>query len=194
MRFFHNKHTHYNEVRAGVCLLGLLAVPLLSGCGGGGGGNGNTGGTTTTGTTSTGTTNSGTNSGVQNPLSVSGVTVTGLTATLSEPAGTISVGSTVTYTLTLTNTTGTAITIRSATPTPVAPSASLTVTGPTGVQPPLPPTPPLLNASLAAGQSISTTITANGFTAAGTYSATATFGDDNSGTPKSIGPLTVIVQ
>ena len=191
MRFLHNT---YKKASGGVCLLGLMLVPLLAGCGGGGGGNGNTGGGTT-GTTNSGGTTNGTNTGVQNPLSVSGVTLTGLTATLSEPVSTISVGGAVTYTLTLTNTTGVAILVRS-TSTPSAPSAVVTVTGPTGgtSYQPIPGEPPLANGSLAPGQTISTTKTATGFTSAGTYSATATFGDDTSGTPKNVGPLIVIVQ
>ena len=53
--------------------------------------------------------------------------------------------------------------------------------------------PGIDNGSLAAGQSISTTQTANGFTTAGTYSATATFGDDVTAN-KSVGPLLVTAQ
>ena len=187
MRFLHNTY----KKASGACLLGLLTLPLLAGCGGGGGGNGNTGGGTT------GTTNSGTNSGTQNPLSVSGMTQNNLTATLSEPSGTVGVGGTVTYTLTLTNNTGTAIPINSVSLTPTAPAASLKVTGPTGAvsfQPPVPPPPPLSTVLLNPGQSISATTTANGFTAAGVYSATAAFGDDTSNITTSVGPLIVTVQ
>ena len=196
MRFLHNTSNKatYKKIGGGVSLLALLAVPLVAGCGGGGGGNGNTGGGTT-GTTNTGTTNSGTNSGTQNPLSVSGMTNSNLTATISEPSATVGVGGTVTYTLTLTNATGAAILIRSTGPS-LVPSAVVNVTGPSGASSyqQLPGSPPLANGSLAPGQSISTTTTANGFTTAGTYSATATFGDDTSGIPKSVGPLTVTVQ
>lgn len=180
MRFLHAHHKQ--EARLGACLLGLLTLPLLAGCGGGGS-NGNSGGGTTTGT----------NSGGQTPQSLSAATASGLTATISEPSNTVSVGSTVTYTLTLTNTTAKAISVH-ATSTPNAPSAEVSVTGPNGVSYlPLPGEPPFANGSLAPGQSISTTKTANGFTAAGTYSATAVFGDDVVAA-KSVGPLIVTAQ
>ena len=60
------------------------------------------------------------------------------------------------------------------------PSAVLTVKNPSGAISfaPVPGSPPFSNGSLAPGQSLTTTQVANGFTVAGTYSATAVFGDD----------------
>ena len=165
-------------------LLPLLSLALLAGCGGGGGGNGNPGPGTTTGT----------GTGTQTPLTVTKMTTTNLTASISEPSTTVSVGGTVTYTLTLTNNTASAIAVH-ATSTPTKPSAVVTVTGPTGAPTfqALPGEPPLINGSLAPGASISTTQTATGFTAAGTYSATAVFSDDTT-LAAAVGPLTVTAQ
>ena len=193
--FYHN----YREARFGVCLLGLLTLSLLAGCGGGGGGNGNSGGgTTTTGTTSgtsTGTSSTGTNTGGTTPLTTSAVTATGLTATLTEASSTVGVNGTLVYTLTLTNTTANAVPVH-ATAIPVTtPAAGLIVTGPSGAISfePIPGAAPVYNGTLAAGQAISLTETANGFTTAGTYSAVATFSDDTTAA-KSVGPLTVTAQ
>ncbi len=165
---------------ARACLLGLLTLPLLAGCGGGGGG-----GSTSSAPTPT---------PAPTAQSVTATTATGLTATISEPSSTVAVGSAVTYTLTLTNNTANPVPVH-ATSTPSAPSANVTVTGPTGAITfqPLPGEPPLANGSLAAGQSISTTKTATGFTAAGTYSAVAAFSDDVTAS-KSVGPLLVTAQ
>ncbi len=153
-------------------LLPLVSLALLAGCGGGGGGgNGNPG---------PGTTTTGTNTGTQTPLIVTKTTATGLTASLSESSGTVSVGGTVVYTLTLTNNTASPIPIRATTDPPTSPAAGLTVRNASGATTfqPLPGPPQIINSSLGAGKSISTTITANGFTAAGVYGATAVFGDD----------------
>ena len=207
MRFLQDHHNHrlmLREARFGVCLLSLLTLSLLAGCGGGGGGNGNSGGgTTTTGTTSTGTntgsntvgTSTGTNTGGTTPLSISAVTATGLTATLTEASSTVSVNGTLVYTMTLTNTTTAAIPVNAINIPVTTPAAALTVIGPTGNVSfaPIPYAPNSNNGTLAPGQSISTTQTADGFTTAGTYSATATFGDDTTG-PKSVGPLLVTAR
>lgn len=186
-----NSYHNCRKARFGVCLLGLLTVSLLAGCGGGGGGNGNSGGGTTTGTTSS----TGTNTGGTAPLTVSGVTATGLTATLTEASRTVSVNGTLVYTLTLTNTTAVPVPVH-ATAIPVTtPSAGLIVTGPSGAITfePIPGAAPVYNGTLAAGQSISLTETADGFTSAGTYSAVATFSDDTTAA-KSLSPLTVTAQ
>ncbi len=198
MRFLQDHN--YREARFGVCLLGLLTLSLLAGCGGGGGGsNGNpTTGAPTTGTTNTGSntvgTSTGTNTGGTTPLSVSGVTATGLTATLTEASATVGVGGNLVYTLTLTNSTGAALPVRATGDN--TPSALLTVTNPAGSISfqPIPGSPPLVNGSLAPGQSFTKTVSATGFTSAGVYSASATFGDDPTGAVKSVGPLTVTVQ
>ena len=157
------------KVRAGVCLLGLLALPLLAGCGGGGGG----GSSSPTPTPTPIPTPTPT-------LSASVKTKTGLTATLAENSSTVSVGGTVTYTLTLTNATAAAIPINANSPTPTTPAVGLVVRNASGTPTfsPLPAAPNVFPESLAPGQSLTTTITASGFSAAGTYTATATFGDD----------------
>ena len=202
MRFLHdpNHSRTLREARFGLCCAGLLTVSLLAGCGGGGGGsNGNSGGgttgTTTTGTSTTGTSTGGTGTGGQSQLTVTGLTATGLTASLTEASSTVSVGGNLVYTLTLTNPTTTAIPVH-ATGIPVTtPAAGLIVTGPSGAISfePIPGAAPVYNGTLAAGQSISLTQTANGFTTAGTYSAVATFSDDTTAA-KSVGPLTVTAQ
>ena len=197
MRFLQDPY-HRRRVLKEACgfsLLGLLALPLLAGCGGGGGGsNGNPGSGATTGTAAGGSNTLGTNTGMQQPTSVSAPTATGLTATLTEASTTVSVGGTLVYTLTLTNNTPAAILVRSNGTN--MPSALLTVRNASGTPSfqPVPSGPPLASASLAPGQSISLTQTANGFTAAGTYSATAAFGDDTSGQVANVGPLAVTAQ
>ncbi len=192
----------FREARFGACLLGLLTFSLLAGCGGGGGGsNGNSGTGTTTGSgtaagggaVTTGSSSTGTNTGTQNPLSTSVTTATGLTATLTEASSTVPVNGTLVYTLTLTNSTATAIPVHSnGTNTP---AAGLVVRGPSGAITfePVPGPAPVLNGTLAAGQSLTLTITASGFTAAGNYSATATFSDDTTAAAAA-GPLTVTAQ
>ena len=208
MRFLHdpNHNRTLREARFGLCCAGLLTVSLLAGCGGGGS-NGNSGGGTTTGTTgtsttgttgtggTTGTSTGGTGTGGQTQLTVTGTTATGLTASLTEASSTVGVGGNLVYTLTLTNPTTTAIPVH-ATAIPVTtPAAGLIVTGPSGMISfePIPGAAPVYNGTLAAGQSISLTQTANGFTTAGTYSAVATFSDDTTAA-KSVGPLTVTAQ
>lgn len=192
MRFLHDYTLR--EARFGACLLGLLTVSLLAGCGGGGSNGNSGGGTTTTGTATTGTgITTGTGTGGTQPLTVTGTSASGLTASLTEASATVSVGGTLVYTLTLTNNTAAAVPVQ-ATSTPSQPSAVLTIIGPTGSTSfqQLPGAPPLANGSLAAGQSISLTETANGFTAAGTYSASAGFSDTNPST--TVGPLKVTAQ
>ncbi len=199
MRFLHD---HHNQARFGTCLLGLLTLSLLAGCGGGGGGNGNSGGgsntntagTNTAGTSTAGTNSAGTNSGGQS-LTVTANTATNLTASITEASSTVSVGGTLVYTLTLTNNTASAIPVNAISFPVTTPAASLKVIGPTGNVSfaPVPYPAPVYNSSLAPGQTISLTQTANGFTTAGTYSAVATFGDDVAGA-KSVGPLLVTAQ
>lgn len=186
MRFMQDPY--FTKARVAACLLGLLALPLLAGCGGGGG------------------SSSPTPIPTPNPppvpvptpppttaLSTSVITKTGLTATLAENSSTVSVGGTVTYTLTLTNATPTAIPIHSnGTNTPAAGLIVRNASG-TPTFAPLPGAPPLINGMLNPGQSLTETITANGFSAAGTYSATATFGDDVT-LAATVGPLTVTAQ
>ena len=195
MRFLHdhNLKDHWKDARLGACLLGLLALPLLAGCGGGGGGgNGNSGGGTPGTTAGTGGTNNGP---VQPTLTVSTTTATGLTASLTESSGTVAVGGSLTYTLTLTNNTAAAVAIHATGSPPTTPSAVLTVKNAAGAVTfqPVPGPPPIYNGSLAPGQSISTTQVATGFAAAGVYTATATFSDDTSAAVN-VGPLTVTAQ
>ncbi len=187
MRFLHdhNLKETLTKTRGGLCLLGLLTLPLLAGCGGGGGGsNGNSGGGTP-----------GTTGPVQPTLSASTTTATGLTASISEASRTVAVGGTVTYTLTLTNHTAAAIPIHATSASPTAPSAVLVVKNAAGTVTfqPVPGAPPLYNGLLAAGQTLTTTQAATGFAAAGVYTATATFSDDTAG-PVNVGPLTVTAQ
>jgi hypothetical protein len=199
MRLMHDPRLR--EARFGLCLLGLLSLSLLAGCGGGGGGsNGNptqgnsdTGVGTTTGTTTTGTSTTGTNTGTQNPLTATVTTASGLTASLSEAGSTVSVGGTVTYTLTLTNGTAAAIPVHSNGLN--IPAAGIIVRGPSGAITfePVPGPAPVLNGTLAPGQTLTMTVTANGFTSAGNYSATATFSDDTTAAA-TVGPLTVTAQ
>jgi hypothetical protein len=203
MRLMHDPRLR--EARFGLCLLGLLSFSLLAGCGGGGGGsNGNSGGGTTTttgttttgtGTTGTGTTGTGTSTGGQPALTATVTTVSGLTASLSEASSTVSVGGTMTYTLTLTNSTAAAIPVHSNGLN--IPAAGIIVRGPSGAisYDPVPGPAPVINGSLAPGQTLTTTVIANGFTAAGNYSAIATFSDDfTPGYSASVGPLTVTAQ
>lgn len=214
MRSLHDPKSYHNhrEARFGVCLLGLLTLSLLAGCGGGGGGNGNSGGGTTTtgvigtGGTSTGSSTSGsstgTNTGGTNSVSVSGTTATGLTATLTEASSTVSVNGTLVYTLTLTNNTTADIPIQTTADTqanppvlPTTPAAGLVIrnAGGTTTFEPIPGPAPVFTGTLKPGQSLTSTVTANGFTTAGTYSATATFSDDTTAA-KSVGPLLVTAQ
>ena len=209
MRFLHDDLL--SGTRRGWCVLGLLALPLLAGCGGGGGGNGNSGvttagtsstgtsstGTSSTGTSSTGTSSTGTNNGgTPTPVTITVMTATGLTASLTESNNTVPVGGSLTYTLTLTNNTAAPIPIRALSMTPTTPAATLVVKNSAGIntfEPNPPPAPPVYNESLAAGQSLTTTVGANGFTAAGVYNATATFSDDTT-TAATVGPLAVMAQ
>ncbi len=189
MRFMHDPRLR--EIRFGAC---LLVLPLLAGCGGGGGGGGSsptpipvpTLNPTPTPTPTPPPTTA---------LSVSVITATGLTATLSEASSTVGVNGTLTYTETLTNSTAAAIPIRATTIPPTAPAAGLTVRNSANniTFQPLPGFPALSIGSLAPGQSLTSTVTANGFTAASVYTATATFGDDVTA-PAAVGPLTVTAQ
>ncbi len=178
MRFMQDPYLR--EVRFGVCLLGLLALPLLAGCGGGGGG----GSSSPTPTPIP----------VPSSLTVTGQTAAGLTASLTEASATVPVNGTLVYTLTLTNTTAAAIPVRAIGDN--TPSALLTVTNPAGLTSfqPVPGPPPFQNGSLAPGQSFTKTVTANGFAAAGVYSASATFGDDATGAITTVGTLAVTAQ
>lgn len=192
--------TYFREVCFGICLVNLLCLPLLAGCGassGGSNGNSSTPGTTTTTGSSVGTAGNSTDGDTyaNSYFAVSGTTATGLTASISTSSSMVPVGGTVTCLLILQNYTAAAIPVH-ATSTPVSmPAAELIVTGPNGAisfkSPPVPPPP--YNGVLAPGQQIVSYVTANGFTTAGTYSVAATFSDDTSA-PKSIGPLTITVQ
>ncbi len=178
-----------------LCLMGASVLPLLAGCGGGGGGNGNTGGGGTTGTSGTAGT-SGT-SGTTGPPPVTSVSIVepnGLTASLSENAGSISVGGSVTYTLTLTNTTTAAVSIHYSAAVPTQPPAGIIVRDSSGNQVPgsVPGPPPLDTLSLAPGQTLTSTQTVSGYAVAGTYTATATFSDGPAFA--TLAPLSVAVQ
>lgn len=177
MRFMQDPRLR--EVRFGVCLLGLLALPLLAGCGGGGGGG------------SSSPTPIPTPIPIPTPtpiptppptsaLSTSVITMMGLTETLTENSSTVSVGGTVTYTLTLTNATPAAIPVHALSASPATPVVTLIVkdSANNSIYQPVPGPPALAIYSLAPGQSLASTVTVNGFTAAGVYTATATFGDD----------------
>ena len=192
MRLLHDPRLR--EARFGVCLLGLFGFALLAGCGGGGGGSNGNSGTTTTGTGTT-TTGTGTNTGTPPNLTSSVTTSTGLTASITEAGSTVSVNGTLVYTLTLTNNTPAAILTPYSGTTPPTPSAVVKVIGPNGAVSfqPVPGGPPLDNELLEPGQSISATQTATGFTAAGAYTATATFSDGTSNPPVA-GPVTVTAQ
>jgi uncharacterized repeat protein (TIGR01451 family) len=155
--------------------LAALALPLLAGCGGGGGG----GGSSSPGPT---------------PMTVSATTTHGLTASLTEDRSTVSVGSTVNYTLTLTNSTSAAVTILYVSALPTQPSGTLIVKNAANVSvySPTPPPPTLDNFSLAPGQSLTQSFSTAAFAAAGTYTATANFSNDQPNV--SVGPLPLTVQ
>lgn len=171
-------------------LLGVLSLSLLAGCGGGGGGNGNGNSpSTTTGTPGTTTT------GTPSANSISATTASGLIATLSQPSATVGVGGTIVYTLSIRNPTGAAVSIQSATQSaPTAPAATLVVRDASGnkVYEPIPGTPALFVTTLAAGQTLSSTVSVSTFAAKGTYSATANFAETIPAT--TVGPLTVTAQ
>lgn len=172
-------------------LLGILSLSLLAGCGGGGGGNGNSNPPSTTTTTSTTT---GTNSS-PSANSISVTTASGLVATLSQPSATVGVGGTIVYTLSIRNPTGAAVSIQSATQSaPTAPAATLVVRDASGnkVYEPIPGTPALFVTTLAAGQTLSSTVSVSTFGAKGTYSATANFAETIPAT--TVGPLTVTAR
>lgn len=174
-------------------LLGVLTISLLAGCGGGGGGNGNSnpGTTTTTGTTGANTGNNSSSSAT----SLSVTTTNGLVATLSEPSKLVGVGGTVVYTVSITNPTAAGVTIQSASQSaPTTPAASLVVRDAAGnkVYDPLPGGPPVFTATLAPGQTLSTTVTVNAYAARGVYNASVNFGETNPATP--VGPLSVTAQ
>lgn len=180
----------------GLAALALLPL-ILAGCGGGGGGNNGSGGTGGIGTGG----NNGGGGGNGAPTSVSVVQPDGLTATLAENASAVGVGGTITYTLTLTNTTGTAVPINYSASAPTVPAAGLVVRDAAGnpIFQPIPGFPPLESTTLAPGQSQTTTQAATGFSAAGTYYATATFTDANSpdaalDKPTTVGPLAVVAK
>ena len=158
-------------------LLGAALLPLLAGCGGGGGGGGSSSPTPTPSTTS---------------LSVT--TASGLVATLSENSATVGVGGSITYTYTLTNRSSAAVNIQSVSAAPTQPAALLTVKDAAGnaVFTPPPGPPPLAVYALQPGQSLSGTQTLAAFGAAGTYTATASFGDTIPATV--VGPLAVSAQ
>ena len=185
---------NFTKARVGLCLLGLLALPLLAGCGGGGGGSSSSP-TPTPIPTPTPTPTPVPTPPPTTSLSTSVITPTGLTATLSEASSTVSVNGNLTYTLTLTNSTAAAIPVHSNGLN--IPAAGLIIRNSSGtpVYFPVPAPAPVINGTLAAGQSLTETVSANGFTAAGTYEATATFSDDI--TPKyaaTVGPLAVTAQ
>lgn len=168
-------------------LLGALSLSLLAGCGGGGG-NGNG----TMPTTSMGGNNS---SPSANSISVS--TPSGLIATLSEPSTVVGVNGSVTYTLSIRNPTATPIAIQaipSPPAIPTAPAATLVVrdAASSKVYEPMPGIPALNVATLAPGQTLSTTIAVSAYATRGAYYATANFGETNPAT--TVGPLTVTAQ
>ncbi len=182
---------YFTKARVGACLLGLLALPLLAGCGGGGGGSSSP--TPIPVPTPTPTPTPVPVPPPTTSLSKSVITPTGLTATLAENSSTVGVNGTVTYTLTLTNSNATAVPVHSnGTNTPAAGLVVRNAGGAVTFEP-VPGPAPVLNASLAPGQSLTTTVTASGFTTAGTYLATATFSDDTTAAA-SVGPLTVTAQ
>jgi len=150
-----------------LCVAALLALPGLAGCGG--------------------SSSSGTNSPILTPRSVSTILSDGLTATLAEDRTAVSVGGTVNYTLTLTNPTAQPITYQpalSGTFFSNAP-AYLGITDPSGKT--AFPVGPFANfggigpgTTLAPGQSASGTVAVGssgegGYSAAGTYTAAASF-------------------
>lgn len=174
--------------RLAPALLGALSLSLLAGCGGGGNGNGNSP-STTTGTPGTTTT------GIPSANSVSATTANGLIATLSQPSGTVGVGGTIVYTLTISNPTGAAASIQSASQSaPTAPAATLVVRDASGnkVYEPIPGTPALFVTTLAAGQTLSSTVSVNTFGTRGAYAATANFAETIPAT--TVGPLTVTAR
>ena len=182
---------YFMKARVGLCLLGLLALPLLAGCGGGGGGSSSPTPVPTPNPTPVPVPTPPQTT----PLSKSIITPTGLTATLSEASSTVSVGGTLIYTETLTNSNAAAVPVNSNGLN--TPSAVLKIIGPSGAVSlqPIPGPPPIISGTLAPGQTLTMTVTAGGFTTAGTYSATATFSDDTTAaTGVSVGPLTVTAQ
>ncbi|MEO7717481.1 MAG: hypothetical protein ABIY70_14875 [Capsulimonas sp.] len=157
-----------------LCILALATLPFLAGCGGGGGGGGPT-------------------DPISTSASITRTAPNGLTATLKESANSVSAGSSITYTYTLTNNTANPITISASSASPTRPTVTLGINGPTGAlfYASLPPPPPLVTATLAPGQSLTSTevVPLGG---AGVYSATAKFGDL---TPVfSVGTLAVTVR
>ena len=187
MRFLQDHNLR--AVRVGVCLLGLLTLPLLAGCGGGGGGGGSSPTPIPTPTPIPIPTPTPTPSA----LTATATSASGLTASLTQASSTVAVNGSLLYTLTLTNSTANAIPVHSNGLN--TPAAGLVVRNSSGliVYAPVPGPAPVLNATLAAGQSLTTTVTANGFTAAGTYNTTATFSDDET-VATTVGPLTVTAQ
>lgn len=148
------------------------------------------------------------------PRSVAATLSNGLTATLMEDRSTVSVGGTVKYTVTLTNSTAQPITYQPVYGPGSAPSvpANLTVTDLGGaVVYPVGPFPQLVaigpSVTLVPGQSVSETqavsttpiaglTVTEGYSRAGQYAATATFGfipsaPGNGQVAPSVGPLTV---
>ncbi|BDI28647.1 hypothetical protein CCAX7_006980 [Capsulimonas corticalis] len=161
-----------------LCILGLALTPFLAGCGGGGGGGGDSTSTPPAGT----------------PASITGTAPNGLVATVTENTNIVSAGGNVIYTYKLTNPTGASITITSGSASPTTPSVTLGIknAGGTPVYSSIPPPPPLFTATLAPGQSLTSTETVSAFGSTGVYQATAKFGDI---TPVfSVGPLAVTVQ
>lgn len=179
MRFLHD--SAWGTRHRGWCVLGLPALLLLAGCGGGGGGS-----------------SSPTPTPTPTPTPAPSLTVTtatGLTASLAENSSTVAVGGSIVYMLKLTNSTSVAIPVHSTAVPPTAPAAGLIIRNAAGsiTFAPVPGAPPVFNGSLAAGQSISSQVTATGFAAAGVYKATASFSDDTSAAA-TVGPLTVTAQ
>ena len=173
---------------------GALALPSLAGCGG--------------------SSSSPANPPVLTPRSASAVLSNGLTATLTEDRATVPVGGTVNYTVTLANLTAQPVTFQpvygpgSSPPVP----ASLTVTNPAGaVVYPVGPLPQVVSVgpsvTLTPGQSVSGTqavtttpvtglTNGEGYSRAGVYAATATFGfvpsaSGSGQTNEPVGPLSV---
>ncbi len=173
---------------------GALASSCLTGCGG--------------------SSSSGTNLPIVTPRSVAATLSNGLTATLTEDRTTVSVGGTVTYTVTLANSTAQPVTYQPVYGPGSVPSvpATLTVTDPSGaVVYPVGPFPQLVaigpSVTLAPGQSVSETqavstipvaglAVAEGYSRAGQYAATVTFGfvpsaSGNTQAAPPVGPLIV---